>query len=324
MRDRINFEQMGETGPVRVLTAMVTPFEADGRLNRDGVQELAAHLVAHGSDGLVLAGTTGESPALLVEDQLELFDVVREAVGTDVPLLGGTGSNNTAEAVYLTREADRRGSVDGILAVSPYYNRPSQFGIGQYYRELGRATDLPITLYNIPVRTGRIVELDTVSELVEDGVVSGVKDATGDKAMAEALHRRFAGDITLYSGDDSLNLAFARAGAIGAISVASHWAGPTMRRMFDSYFSGDLEQAARLETVLEPSCEFESAHTDESGQPHDTPNPIPAKVMMTHILGPNVVGDCLSPMIASPQDMDYLQQRAPQILAGLERAERDI
>jgi 4-hydroxy-tetrahydrodipicolinate synthase len=302
---------------------MVTPFEANGRLNRDGAQELAAYLVAHGSDGLVLAGTTGESPALLVENQLELFDVVREAVGPDVPLLGGTGSNNTAEAVHLTREADRGGSVDGILAVSPYYNRPSQFGISHYYRELSGVTDLPITLYNIPIRTGRAVELDTISELVEDGVVSGVKDATGDTAMAEALHRRFADGITLYSGDDSLNLAFARVGAVGAISVASHWAGPAMRRMFDSYFSGDEEEARRIETALEPSCEFESVHTDESGQPHDTPNPIPTKVIMAHILGSDTVGDCLPPMIASPQEMVYLQERAPQILVGLERVERE-
>jgi 4-hydroxy-tetrahydrodipicolinate synthase len=218
------------------------------------------------------------------------------------------------------KEADRRGSVDGILAVSPYYNRPSQFGIEDYYRQLSRVTDLPITLYNIPVRTGRVVEFDTISRLVEDGAVAGVKDATGTTAMAEALHQRFNSDLTLYSGDDNLNLAFVRVGAASAISVASHWAGQTMGRMFAAYFSGDEEQASRIEAALEPSCEFESVHIDESGNTHDTPNPIPTKVMMTHILGAQIVGTCLPPMIASPEEMAYLGRRAPQILADLRRA----
>jgi 4-hydroxy-tetrahydrodipicolinate synthase len=324
MTEGTNFEREETAAPDRVLTAMITPFGPDGSLNPDGAQVLATDLVANGSDGLVLAGTTGESPTLSVEDQLYLFDVVREAVGPHVTLLGGTGSNNTAEAVDMTVEADRRGSVDGFLVVSPYYNRPPQFGMAQYYRELRDITDRPIMLYNIPVRTGRAVELDTISGLVEDGTINAVKDATGDIAMAEALQRRFGADLDIYSGDDSLNLDFARAGAVGAVSVASHWAGYEIGQMFEAYFSGDVEQAEALREALEPSCEFESVHNDESGQLRETPNPIPAKVMMAHILGSNVVGECLSPMIASPQDMGYLQERAPQILAGLEAAEIDI
>jgi 4-hydroxy-tetrahydrodipicolinate synthase len=315
MTDSTNFET-----PPQVLTAMITPFDERGKLNPGGAQKLASYLIAHGSDGLVLAGTTGESPTLLVEDQLELFDVVREAVGHNVPLIGGTGSNNTEEAVHLTREADRRGSVDGILAVSPYYNRPSQFGIEDYYQKLRGVTDLPITLYNIPVRTGRAVELDTISTLIEDQAIAGVKDATGDTTMAEALHQRFGADVALYSGDDSLNLAFARIGAVGAISVASHWAGEAIGQMFNAYFSGNEQQAARIQEALMPSCEFESVHSDQSGQLHDTPNPIPTKVMMTHILGPDVIGECLPPMIATPAEMDYLEARAPQVLFDLREA----
>lgn len=306
----------------RVITAMVTPFDAHGRLNRGGAQELAAYLVGHGSDGLVLAGTTGESPTLLAEDQLELFDVVRQAVGDDVLLIAGTGSNSTEEAVMLTREADKRGAVDGILAVSPYYNRPSQFGIEDYYRQLGSATDLPVMLYNIPVRTGRLVELDTVSRLAEDGVIAAVKDATGNTDMAEALQERFDTALAVFSGDDGLNLDFARAGAIGAVSVASHWAGREIGRMFEAHLIGDGEVAERIHAALEPSCRFESVHTDSTGTEHDTPNPIPTKVMMTHLLGSHVVGDCLPPMIASPEEMRYLRSEAPVILAGLATAMR--
>lgn len=297
MNQTMNFEQAvtpDNTAGPRVLTAMITPFGQSGRLNHDAAQKLAAYLVANGSDGLVLAGTTGESPTLLVEDQLDLFDVVREAVGPDVPLLGGTGSNNTEEAVSLTKEADRRGSLNGILAVSPYYNRPPQFGISHYYQQLRGVSDLPITLYNIPVRTGKLVELETISGLVDSGVVTGVKDATGTTAMVETLHERFGSELALYSGDDSLNLALARAGAVGAISVASHWAGRTIGRMFEAYFSDDLEQAESIEAALAPSCEFESVHKGEDGHLHDTPNPIPTKVMMAHILGAHVIGDCLA------------------------------
>ncbi|HEY5442572.1 MAG TPA: 4-hydroxy-tetrahydrodipicolinate synthase [Candidatus Saccharimonadales bacterium] len=314
----LNAETAGP--PQRVMTAMVTPFNVDGSLNRDGAQELAAHLVANGSDGLVLGGTTGESPTLRTSDQIDLFDVVRQAVGENVLLIGGTGSNNTEEAVEMTREADRRGSVDGLLVVSPYYNRPSQFGIDHYYRRIHQETELPVILYNIPVRTGRLVEADTIARLVEDGVVAAVKDATGTTEMAQDLHERFDTDLAIFSGDDSLNLEFARAGAIGAISVASHWAGDAMGQMFDAYFSGDEPRAERLQAVLEPSCQFESTHTDETGQAHDTPNPIPTKVMMTHLLGAEVVGNCLPPMITSAEEMHYLERRAPEILAELSAA----
>lgn len=312
---------MGETSggvtitapEARVITAMVTPFQEDGRLNRTGAQELASYLVRHGSDGLVLAGTTGESPVLTAEDQIDLFSVVREAVGNEVLLIGGTGSNSTAEAIELSATADEEGDVNALLVVSPYYNRPSQYGIERYYEAIADVTDLPILLYNIPVRTGRAVGHETIRRLIESEAVQGVKDATGNTEMAAELHDEFGDDITIYSGDDSLNLEFAREGAVGAISVASHWTGSIMRAMFDAHFAGDSARAAQLQTILAPSVEFESVHTDAMGYEHDTPNPVPTKVMMNQILGAHVIGGCLSPMLVSPEEMQYLETRAAQI-----------
>jgi 4-hydroxy-tetrahydrodipicolinate synthase len=319
----VSFENRIETGgevtPPRVLTAMITPFHENGSLNHDGAQALADYLVSHGSDGLVLAGTTGESPTLTLQNQVELFDIVRDAVGPDVPLIGGIGSNNTEEAVHMTKAATLRGSVDGLLAVSPYYNRPSQFGIKDYYHQIRNATNLPVTLYNIPVRTGEAVQLPTISALFEEGAINSVKDATGNTDMAADLHQVYGGDLVIYSGDDGLNLDFAReAGAVGAISVSSHWAGNIMHQMFDAHFKGDTELAGRLQEVLKPSSVFESRHDDGEGVYHDTPNPIPTKVMMSLILGHDVVGKCLSPMVASPKEMAWLENRAAEIFSDLQ------
>lgn len=304
----------------RVVTAMVTPFGRDGYVNFDGAQQLASHLVNNGSDGLVLAGTTGESPVLTVDDQLELFDVVREAVGDEVHLIGGTGSNNTAEAVELSEEAENRGAVDQLLVVSPYYNRPSQYGILDYYQKIRSKTEMPIILYNIPVRTGRLVVKDTIRSLVDQGVVSGLKDATGDTGMAAELHEEFGDQLSIYSGDDNLNLDFAKAGAVGAISVASHWAGNEMSQMFTAFFAGDHEKAARIQAALQPSAEFESVHTDAEGVEHETPNPVPAKVMMGQILGADVIGNCLSPMVVPPEEIEYLRRRSVTLRAELAEA----
>lgn len=304
----------------RVITAMVTPFHEDLSFNPDGAQELANYLIEHGSDGLVLAGTTGESPTLTVDEQLQLFEVVREAVGPEPLLIGGTGSNSTEEAVELTAMATDQEAVDGILAVSPYYNRPAQYGLSDYYRKLALATDLPIVLYNIPVRTGREVALDTIRRLVDERCIAAVKDATGSTAMAEKLHQEYGDNLIIYSGDDNLNLAFASVGAVGAISVASHWAGREMQHMFGTYFRGKVDRAAMISGALQPSGWFESVHKDAQGHEHDTPNPIPTKVMMGQILGRSVIGDCRPPMLASPEEMVYLERRAPQVLEDLHAA----
>lgn len=297
----------------RVLTAMITPFNEQGTINHDGAQKLAAYLVEHGSDGLVLAGTTGESPSLLADDQIDLFDTVREAVGEEVPLIGGTGSNSTAEAIHMSREAAERGSVDALLVVGPYYNKPPQYGIARHYERIGAvAEELPVILYNIPGRTGRLIEQDTITELVDKGFVSGLKDATGETNMAAALHEEFQDDLLIYSGDDGRNLEFAKAGAVGAISVASHWAGREMGEMFDAFFAGDIALAERIQEALQPSAAFESSD--------ETPNPIPTKAMMRRILGAETIGECLPPMEASPEAMEALHARSATVLNELAKA----
>ena len=241
---------MSEAKPREVLTAMITPRDERGRVDYDKAQDLASFLIEHGSDGLVLAGTTGESPTLRAKEQIKLFKAVRKAVGEGVYLMGGTGSNSTEEAVELSVRAEKAGVLDALLLVSPYYNKPSQFGIDDYYREIDDATELEKYLYNIQGRTGRRVELDTVRRLVDDGVVQGVKDATGNVEMADALKFEYGDDIDIYSGDDGLNLAFYKIGAIGAISVASHWAGEAIKRMYEAAGAGADEEAEAISELL--------------------------------------------------------------------------
>lgn len=168
-------------------------------------------------------------------------------------------------------------------------------------------------MYNIPVRTGRRVELPTIERLVDEGHVQGIKDATGSVDMSMALHHEFGDDLPIFSGDDSLNLKFlGLAGASGAISVASHWAGELMQTQFEVYSSGDKKLARRIDGALQSSYDFESAHT-LSGVEHDTPNPVPTKVMMGQILGEDVVGPFISPMLATRDELDYLGARATAI-----------
>lgn len=312
--------------PERVLTAMVTPFTdlyglAD--IDRRATEELANYLLENGSDGLVLAGTTGESPTLSPEEQLDLFEVVRKSVGEDVKLVGGTGSNNPLEAAELTEAASKRGHIDELLVVTPYYNKPTQTGIIDYFRQVRAANhnDLPTILYNIPGRTGgKGATVDTISTLFEEGAIQAVKDATGSVEIATELTARFGSEIIIYSGDDGKNLEFARAGAIGAISVASHWAGREISAMFEAFFRGDEERAEAIGAALAPSAEFETVHTDASGVERDVQNPIPAKVMMAHILGRDSLRLTRSPILASDEDMKYLDKRAPAVLRDLKRA----
>lgn len=315
MPERLPMPVPSET---QVITAMITPMRPCDSPNWEGAQELAEYLVNNGSDGLVLAGTTGESPVLTVKSQIKLFDVVREAV-PDAFLIAGTGSNSAAEAVNLTKLATEHESVDALLVVSPYYSRPPQYGIAGYYRRIGAVTDLPIILYNIPIRTGKEVSRDVIATLVDEGVVSGLKDATENTDMAASLYQEFGDALQIYSGNDADNLEYARVGAVGAISVASHWAGPAMKAMFEAYSDGNEEQAEAISSLLAESATFESSHTDSKGIFRDVGNPIPTKVMMGHILGKDVIGSCVSPVEASPEDRRYLEARAPQILEELNR-----
>lgn len=219
----------------RVLTAMATPFTPDRDLDLDGAQRLATHLVEHGSDGLVVAGTTGESPTLSHDETLDLFSAVVEAVGQRATVVAGVGKNDTAATVRLAREAAGRG-VDGLLVVTPYYNRPSQRGLVGHFTAVAGATDLPVLLYNIPGRTAREIEPETLLDLAESvPTIQGVKDAVGDLTKASWLAARKPDDFDIMSGDDANTLPLLAVGGTGVVAVSSHLVGEEMASMIDVF-----------------------------------------------------------------------------------------
>ena len=286
----------------RVITAMVTPFDDNGELDLDAAAELAGWLVDTGSEGLVLAGTTGESPTLTDSEALALFRRVRETV--TVPLLAGAGSNSTRHAVEFTKMAADTG-VDGILSVAPYYSRPPQQGIEAHFRAIAAATNLPIIIYDIPVRTGRKVATDTLLRLGREVPnIVGVKDAAGNPAESARLTAAAPEGFELYSGDDAFTLPLLAVGAVGVISVASHWAAMQFGEMIDAFAKGDLDLARRTNAGLLESFHFESS--DEA------PNPIPTKALL-RVLGLRV-GQCRLPMGEAPPGID---ERARAVLEGL-------
>jgi 4-hydroxy-tetrahydrodipicolinate synthase len=286
----------------RVATAMVTPFDDRGELDLDAAVELAAWLVENGSDALVLAGTTGESPTLTESEELILFRTVREAV--PVPVVAGAGSNSTATAVEQTRRATETG-VDAILSVTPYYNRPSQAGLEAHFRAVAAATDLPVILYDIPARTGRKIATETILRLAHEVPnITGLKDAAGDPAETARLIAEAPSGFEVFSGDDPLTLPLLALGAVGVISVASHWVGRQMGEMIDAFHKGDVATARRINAGLLASYDFESGD--------DAPNPIPTK-MLLRVLGLKV-GECRPPMGPAPEG---LADRARKVLEDL-------
>ena len=293
---------MGRFG--RVVTAMVTPFDSDGGVDFDAAAALAAWLVDNGSDALVLTGTTGEVSVLSDADHLELWRVVRSAV--DVPLIGGSGSNDTAHAVDLTSAASGIG-LDGVLLVTPYYNRPPQSGLDIHFRTVAAATDLPVMLYDIPARTGRKISSGLLVRLAtEVPNVVALKDAAGDPAETARVMAEVGDDFELYSGDDALTLPLLAVGALGVVSVCSHWAGVEMGAMIDAFTSGDTHGARLANQRLLSSYAFESSD--------DAPNPMPTKVML-EVMG-RPVGQCRLPLGPPPAGLD---QRAHDVLADLGR-----
>ena len=286
----------------RVITAMVTPFDDRGELDLDAAVELANWLVENGSDGLVLCGTTGESPTLTESEELVLFRTVRGAVS--VPVIAGAGSNSTATAVEQTRRASELG-VDAILSVTPDYNRPSQAGLDAHFRAVAAATDLPVILYDIPVRTGRKIDTDTMLGLAHDVPnIVGVKDASGDPTETARLIASAPSAFEVYSGDDAQTLPLLAVGAVGVISVASHWVGRQMGEMIDAFEKGDVSTARRINAGLLDSYDYESSP--------DAVNPVPTKTML-RVLGLKV-GSCRPPMGPAPDD---LEDRARRVLDGL-------
>ena len=258
----------------RVVTAMVTPFTKEGRVDYGGAINLANHLDNHGSDSLVIAGTTGESPTLSHTEQQELFWNIRK--NTSMPIIAGTGSNSTAEAVSLSRYVAKNSLADALLVVSPYYNKPSQEGIEQYYRDIAeQVPDMPIIMYDIPGRTGRKIHTNTIRRLaLSVPNIVGLKDAAGDPEMTRALIQspEMPDDFVVYSGDDSLNLRLATEGVVGAISVASHWVGERQQEMYRALDGDDVAEAERIHGQLSSSYAFESSDV--------TPNPMPTKTYL--------------------------------------------
>ncbi|HTG47492.1 MAG TPA: 4-hydroxy-tetrahydrodipicolinate synthase [Actinomycetota bacterium] len=252
-----------------VITAMVTPFRDDHAVDLDAAQELATWLIANGSDAVVVVGSTGESPTLTYKEKAELFRVVGEAIRGRGKMLCGTGTYSTAETLELTQAAEDAGA-DGILVVTPYYNKPPQAGLLAHYARVAEATDLPIIAYNIPGRTATRIEHDTLLQLAEKPNIVGVKDSTGDFQGLSRLIAEAPPGFEVYSGDDWAAFGYVCLGAVGVISVASHLVGPQIRQMIDLIETGDVPAARKIHESLSPL--FNALFI--------TSNPIPVKAAL--------------------------------------------
>jgi 4-hydroxy-tetrahydrodipicolinate synthase len=240
----------------RVLTAMVTPFHDDGSVDLDGAVELARWLLDHGNDGLVLAGTTGEAPTLSDDEKVELWTAVRAAV--DAPLVAGTGSYDTRHTCELSERAAATG-VDGLLVVTPYYNRPSPAGIEAHFKAAAAATDLPIVVYDIPGRTGRKVETPLLVRLANEvPTIVGIKDAAGNPAETARVIAQAPDDFAVWSGDDPMTLPLLAVGAVGVIGTATHWCGEIMSELVTAFGKGDHDRAQELNASLFDAYVYES------------------------------------------------------------------
>lgn len=236
----------------RVLTAMVTPFNPDLSVNLAQARKLGKYLVENGSDGLVVCGTTGESPTLDKEEKIALFRAIVEEVGGQATVVAGTGSYDTAKSIALTKEAEKVGC-DGVMLVAPYYNKPSQEGLYRHFRAVAESTSLPVILYNIPGRTGINVLPATVARLAADVPnMVAIKEAAGNIDQVSELRRLLPEDFAIYSGDDSMTLPMLSLGAKGIISVAAHVAGKQIQEMIDAFTSGNTTLAANLHKQFYP------------------------------------------------------------------------
>lgn len=258
-----------------LLTAIVTPFREDGSVDLDAFQRLARELVDHGSDGIVVAGTTGESPTLADGERLDLIRAAIEAVGEDATVVAGTGTYSTAHSVHLTERAHALGA-DGFLIVTPYYNRPPQRGIVAHFEAIAETSDRPIVVYNIPSRVVVNIESETISRLAEIETVRAVKQANDD--LAQARHIVETG-LDLYAGDDNLIQPFLELGAVGGISVHAHIVGPQIAEQIRAARAGDLARAREIDESLAPAYELLAVAT----------NPIPVKTAL-RLLGHDVGG----------------------------------
>lgn len=284
----------------QVLTAMVTPFNQNGEVDFNATRTLVNYLIANGSDGLVVAGTTGESPTLTTDEKIDLFKCVVEVADGRVPIIAGTGSNNTKASINLTKQVEQIG-VDGIMLATPYYNKPSQEGLFQHFKTISDATSLPVMLYNIPGRSAVNMSVETIVRLSKINNIVSVKEASGDlDAMAKIISET-PDDFTLYSGDDGLALPVLSIGGAGVISVSSHIMGTEIQRMIQSYKNGNVQEAATIHRTLLPSMKALFA------QP--SPSPVKAALNMTGIN----VGSVRLPMIPLNDEEKRELQRILQL-----------
>ena len=233
----------------RLLTAMVTPFKDDLSIDWAGVEKLASHLVSTGHDGIVVNGTTGEAPTTSDDEKIEIIKVVRSAVSGRAKVIAGAGNNETTHSVEQAEMAAKAGA-DGLLVVTPYYNKPPQAGIEAHFRAMADATEVPVMLYDIPGRTGAQIEPDTIVKLAEHPNIVALKDAKGDVASTSWVIKRCG--IPVYSGDDILNLPLLSVGAVGFVSVCGHTVGADLRAMLDAWFAGNNAKALEIHQKLLP------------------------------------------------------------------------
>jgi 4-hydroxy-tetrahydrodipicolinate synthase len=295
----MSVESSGVLGSV--ITAMVTPFRADGAVDFERFRELATHLVENGSDGVVVSGTTGESPTLSDAEKLDLFRVAVDEVGDRATVIAGAGTYDTAHSVHLAAQATKLG-VDGILVVTPYYNKPPQRAIVRHFEEIAAATDLPVVAYNIPGRVVVNIESETIARLAEIENVVAVKQALDDPQQARFIAEETR--LDLYSGDDPNTLAFLDLGGVGVVSVTAHLWGPQIAEMIRRHREGDLEGARALHEEQRPSYDLLRIQT----------NPIPIKAAL-NLTGHEVGGHRL-PMV-EPDEEELTQIRSCLERAGL-------
>jgi 4-hydroxy-tetrahydrodipicolinate synthase len=282
-----------------LLTAIVTPFRADGSVDLDAFRALASHLVEHGSDGIVVAGTTGESPTLSDDEKLALFETALDELRGRATVVAGTGTYDTAHSVHLTERAHELG-VDGFLVVTPYYNKPPQRGIVAHFRAIAEVSDKPIVVYNIPGRVVVNIEPETIVELAEIPSVRAVKQANDDLEQARRIVAET--DLDLYAGDDNLVLPFLKLGGVGGICVRSHIAGERMKEMIRLYRAGDGDGAQRIHEELIPVFDLDRVAV----------NPIPVKTALA-MLGHEVGGFRLPLVDATDAERDAIREALARV-----------
>jgi len=280
----------------KMFTAMVTPYNADLQVNFDKAGELAQYLIDRGSDGIVVSGTTGESPVLSKPEKLQLFSQVKAAAGGKAEVWAGTGSYNTQETIELSREAEKLG-MDGLLLVVPYYNKPSQEGLYQHFKAVAASVAIPIMLYNIPGRTGVNMLPETVARLAELDNVVALKESTGIMDQMSTLKNILPEKVAIYSGDDSQTLPMLSLGAQGVVSIASHLIGPQIKQMLNAFAKGDVKEAQSLHNQL--FAMFKGLFI--------TTNPVPVKEAL-NLIGMEVGGVRLPMCGANEGEITQLKQ----------------